>query len=308
MLKDIFICPQVFTEPTLNSSNWKDIKYLLENIMNSGYIVAIKRKKWIRDTNGNISRLEPKVKYQLLELIKVLKSRERIVEHPIFESNIDEESGWLNYALQLNEKRHLFSILSSSALESTLTLEQLEEININEKFGVTGSKRFTLSSENIEKLLIPFLSYAKKITIIDPYFYIHESRYEDSLRIIAKLLGERRGEKQACTIIVNCKWADKINTNGRKEKWEKTIFKIKNESGQSIEINCWEEQEGSIKMHDRYLITNQSGLVSAAGTNIDENQQSEWSIKDYREQGDVLSQYKSNSSPFNLMYKISTEE
>lgn len=308
MLKDVFICPQVFTEPTLNSSNWKDIKYLLENIMNSGYIVALKRKQWIRDANGNISKLEPKVKDPLLKLIKVLKSRERIVEHPISESTIDEESDWLNYALQLNEKRPLFSIFSNSALESTLTLEQLEETNINEKYGLTGSKRFTLSSENIEKLLIPFLSYAKKITIIDPYFHIHESRYADSLRIIAKLLGERRGEKQACTIIVNCKWADKINTNDRKNKWKKTISDIKNESGQSVEINCWEEQEGSIKMHDRYLITNQSGLVSAAGTNIDDNQQSEWSIKDYREQEDILSQYKSNSSPFNLIYKISTEE
>ena len=306
MLKDIFICPQVFTEPTLNSSNWKDIKYLLENIMNSGYIVALKRKKWIRDTNWNISKLEPKVKYQLLELIKVLKSRERIVEHPISESNIDEESDWLKYALQLHEKRHLFSILSTNVLESTLTLEQLEETNINEEYGVTGSKRFTLSSENIEKLLIPFLSYAKKITVIDPYFYIHESRYEDSLRIIAKLLGERRGEKQASAIIVNCKWVGKINNY--KRVWKNTISEIKNESGQSIEINCWEEQEGSIKMHDRYLITNQSGLVSAAGTNIDDNQQSEWSIKDYRERGAILSQYETNSSPFNLICKISTEE
>jgi len=306
MLKDVFICPQVFTEPTLNSSNWKDIKYLLENIMNSGYIVALKRKQWIRDTNGNISKLEPKVKGPLLKLIKTLKSRERIVEHPISESTIDEESDWLNYALQLNEKRHLFSIFSNRALESTLTLEQLEEININEKYGLTGSKTFTLSSENIEKLLIPFLSYAKKITIIDPYFYIHESRYENSLRIIAKLLGERRGEKQASAIIVNCKWVGKINNF--KRVWENTISEIKNESGQSIEINCWEEQEGSIKMHDRYLITNQSGLVSAAGTNIDVNQQSEWSVKDYREQEDILSQYKSNSSPFNLIYKLSTEE
>lgn len=307
MLKDIFICPQVFTEPTLNSSNWKDIKYLLENIMNSGYIVALKRKKWIRDTNWNISKLEPKVKYQLLELIKVLKSRERIVEHPISESNIDEESDWLKYALQLHEKRHLFSILSSNALESTLTLEQLEETNINEKYGVTGSKRFTLSSENIEKLLIPFLSYAKKLTVVDPYFYIDTAGSESSLRIIAKLLGERRGSHQSGSIVINCS-SEKRNINSYKKTWRNILLDIKNETGHVIEINIWARKEDSIRMHDRYLITNQSGLVSAAGTSVYELQQSEWSIKDYREHDDILSQYKPNSSPFNLICKISTEE
>jgi len=66
------------------------------------------------------------------------------------------------------------------------------------------------------------------------------------------------------------------------------------------------ERGNSIKMHDRYLFTNQCGLVCAAGTNIDDRQQSEWSIKDYRELETMLCQYKPNSTPFDLLEQIST--
>jgi hypothetical protein len=296
MLKEVFISPQVFTEPTINPSSWKDIKYLLENLLNSGYIIGVKRKKWIKDVNQNISRLEPRVKDHLMRIITVLKDRNRIVDHPSLDSQIDNEQDWLDFVLKLNAQRKLKSIFATHSQGNILTPDYLEDININEEFGVPGSQSLILSSDNIANILTPFLSYAKKLTIIDPYFHLHESRYEESLRIMAGLLGERRGEKQSGTIVINCKWAPKLknyknfSTNIKNE--------IQNESGHKIDINCWEEQENKIKMHDRYLITNQSGLVSAAGTNIDDFQQSEWSIKDHRELGNVLSNYKENSSTY----------
>ena len=99
MLKDIFISPQVFTEPTINQDSWKDIKHLLENILNSGYVIGLKRKRWIKETNSNISKLEPKIKDHLMALIKILKDRERIVDHPTAEIDFGNESDWLKLVL-----------------------------------------------------------------------------------------------------------------------------------------------------------------------------------------------------------------
>jgi hypothetical protein len=306
MLKEVFITPQVFTEPTINSSSWKDIKYLLESLLNSGYLIGGNRKKWIKDVRWNISFLEPRVKDRLMHIISGLKDRDRIVDHPSLDSQIENEQDWLVFVLKLNAQRNLNSIFATHSQKHILSPEQLEDIDISDRFGVGGSQSLVLSSDNISNILIPFLSYAKKLTIVDPYFYLHETRYEQSLRIMANLLGERRGERQACTIVINCKWASKLNNY--KNVWKNIKAKIQDESDHKIEIYCWEEQENSIKMHDRFLITNQSGLVSAAGTNVDDLQQSEWSIKDYRERDNILSNYKENSSPFKLMHHVSTRD
>ena len=306
MLKEVFISPQVFTEPTINPYNWKDIKYLLENLKSSGYIIGVRRKKWIKDVMWNISRLEPKVKDHLMHILTGLKDRDRIVDHPISEDTIEAESGWLEFILKLNELRSLHSIIATHSDQNMMSLDQLEDVNINDEYGISGSNSFMLSEENMEIILLPFLSYAKKITIIDPYFYLNYDRYENSLNLIARMLGERRGElRQVGSITIHCKWASKLNNY--KKVWANIIGDIHERYGHTINVFAWEECDGDLKMHDRYIISNQAGLVSAAGTNIDDLQQSEWSIKDYRELGTIMAHYKENSSPFKLMHTFSSQ-
>ena len=65
-------------------------------------------------------------------------------------------------------------------------------------------------------------------------------------------------------------------------------------------IRVWDRKIDSIKLHERYIITDQVGIVSGAGTDKDDYQQSEWSIKDYGTLDEILRQYKENSSPFEL--------
>ncbi len=307
MLKDIFISPQVFTEPTINQESWRDIRDLLENILNSGYLIGLKRKTWIKESKWNISKLEPKIKDRFFKIIEILNDRERIVDHPVLDLKLQNEDDWLSNIIHLHHKRSLHSIFSTHAHQEVLATTYLDDILISEEYGISGSERFVLSSEIIERILIPFLSYAKKLTIIDPYFYIDMDRYESSLRMIAKLLGERRGTNQLGSISIHCK-SDESRKKNYSKTWRNCLNDIKVVTGHKIEVNCWRHKDGSIKMHDRYLITNQAGLVSAAGTNVDDFQQSEWSIKKYGELQSVLVQYKENSSPFEFDYRISTEE
>ncbi len=308
MLKEVCITPQVFDNEHLDLSNWKDIKNLLDAITESGYIVGLNSKDWTKTVLENIRVLEPKIKDKLFNVISTLKDRDRIVRHPKSQDiMLDSEDSWYKLAESLDVLRHFYKIITTKAYsDEVLTLEELEDINIYQEFGISGSQHSVKSIENLNKILLPFLSYSKKLTIIDPYFYLNSSRYEETLKVVAKCFMERRGEIGKGSIIINCKYDDQKHTDYVLKEWQKVLVRMSEQFPHTFTINAWCVRYGELKMHDRYFITNQSGLVSAAGADKDDRQQSEWSLKDYRDLNTVISQYKVNSSPFDLKRTITT--
>jgi len=306
MLKEICITPNVFECGHITSANWKDIKNLLEVISNSGFILGLNNKDWKKSVFENIGQLEPMIKDRLSSILSILRDRDRIVGHPKNNrfSGAKEED-WMDVALELNNIRVFYKIIATQAYGGkAFTVKQLEETNISHEFGITGSTRILKTAKNLHKLLLPFLAYSKKITIIDPYFQLDQIKYKDTLKIVAECFRERRGKRECGRILIHCKWNVKSKSEDLVKddlvKWQKTIAKMSGTYNHSIEVHVWAGIDDSVKLHDRYFITNQSGLVSAAGTDVDNRQQSEWSIKKYEELNTVLSQYNKNSSPFKL--------
>lgn len=307
MLKEICITPEVFDEKYLNNSNWKDLKNLLENIENSGYIIGLNNNDWKKQVRQNINKFDLKIRDRLNSILDILNNRNRLVGHP--KSNINPlcDEDWKKIAEDLNNIRNFYSIITSSPFsQNSISLEKLEDININDMFGITGSNHSIKTVEELEKILIPLLSYAKKVTIIDPYFDISTKRYKETLECIAKSYKNRRGIREKGIIIINC--SDKIFNDSLIKNWQNLIKLIYNEFGHLITINVWGKKDDSLKMHDRYIITDQSGISSAAGIDKDDSQQSEWSIKDYSSLNGILEQYKENSSPFDLKYIVTMQE
>lgn len=293
MLKEICITPEVFDEEHLDNSNWKDVKNLLENIENSGYIIGLNNNDWKKEVRHNINKFDLKIKDRLNSILDVLNNRNRIVGHP--KGNIkplcDEE--WKQIAEGLNNIRDFYSIITTLPFSNNcISLEQLEDININETFGITGSKHYIKTVEELERIFIPLLSYARKVTIIDPYFDLNTKRYKETLEYISKAFKNKRGIKEKGTITINC--SDKIFTENIIKNWQSFIKFIYSEFGHLVTINVWGQKYDSLKMHDRYIITDQSGISSAAGTDKDDRQQSEWSIKDYCSLNGILEQYTEN--------------
>ena len=306
MLKEICITPNVFECGHITSANWKDIKSLLQVIAYSGFILGLNNKDWKKSVFENIGQLEPMIKDRLSTILSMLRDRDRIVGHPKNNrfSGAKEED-WMDVALELNDIRNFYKIIATQAYGGkAFTLKQLEETDIPHEFGLTGSTQILKTAKNLHKLLLPFLAYSKKITIIDPYFQLDQIKYKDTLKIVAECFRERRGKREHGRILIHCKWniKSKIEDLVKDDlvKWQKTIAEMSRKYNHSIEVCAWERIDDSIKLHDRYFITNQSGLVSAAGTDVDNSQQSEWSIKKYEELNTVLSQYNKNSSPFQL--------
>lgn len=306
MFKEICITPQVFDTENISNSNWKDLKNLLEALSNSGFIVGLNNKEWSRTVLNNVDHLPTKIRERFFGVMSLLKDRDRIVGHPK-QGQTDEENeeSWLKVAYQLDAICPFYKIIATQNYnDQTLSVDQLAEMNISDAFGITGSHHYVQSADNLRYVLQPFLSYSKKLTIIDPYFNLNSHRYQQSLRVIAQEFRSRRGERESGKIVIHCRWFEndrsKPDTQGYTDRWQAFLQKFKSDSPHEIEINGWEVLENSQKFHDRYLITNQGGLVSAAGTDKDDLQQSEWSMKDFNERNEILKQYKENSSPFRL--------
>lgn len=300
MLKEICITPQVFDNEHIDSSNWKDIKTLLETIKNSGYILGLNNNDWYKETIQNADKLEDKkIKEKFKSILALLKDRGRIYGHPKGSTKPLTENDWLSIANDLNEIREFFSIIATQHYnDKIIDYEDLEDTDISEVYGVTGSKHYVKSEEELKKIFLPLLSYAKKLTVIDPYFYIHEERYEKTLNFLAMSFKERRGQRDKGSIIINAKWDDRVEYKFK--TWQKIIDRIFKEYGHTVSINLWSKKEDGIKMHERYIIADKIGIVAGAGTDKDNFQQSEWSIKDYNDLDDILSQYRENADVFDL--------
>lgn len=306
MLKEICITPQVFDNNHIDSSNWKDIKNLLETIKNSGYILGLNNNDWYKEVIQKVDKIDDhKVKEKFKSILSLLKNRGRIYGHPKSSVIPQSENDWLSIAEKLNELREFYSIIATKHYnDKTIDYEDLEDLDISEYFGFTGSRHFIKSEEQLENIFLPLLSYAKKLTIIDPYFYIHEVRYKTTLNIFAKFFKERRGLRDNGTITINCKWDDKLEYDLK--KWSKIISEVSEKYGHIIIFNLWSRKENGIKMHERYLITESTGIFVGAGTDKDDYQQSEWGLKEYHQLDEIRSQYDENADVFKLEYVVTS--
>ena len=333
MLKEFCITPQVFDAKNL-SSYYPYLKILLEIIESSGYIIDLNNGAWARATRNiiNNSQQNENQKNKLNSIYDFLKDRHRIVGHPKGSISPNTEEDWLSVIEELNNLRELNVVLATKKYKSTtLTLEQLEDINISESFGITGSEHYVKSAKELKIIFLPLLSYAKKVTIIDPYFNISIPRFKDTLYLIAQTFKEKRGTRTSGgTITINLSikvFIKKYDNQDSKEeldkiisqrindsyhkKWKKIIEDIYIKYQHSVKIYVWDrKEEDTLKMHDRYIITDQAGISSAAGTDKDEYQLSEWSIKTYSSSIDMLSKYKAQRddtndvSIFRLKYEV----
>ncbi|WP_260952439.1 hypothetical protein [Campylobacter sp. RM16187] len=308
MLKEIFITPEVFLKSNMSVNNFYNLKSLLENIKNGGFVLSLENKDWIKYVLSNISSCIPQHRDLLSKLISHLKDRERIEFQPKIGIEPQTEDDWLKIAQNINSIKRINSIFSNKATDYTLTLNHLDSIDLVNEYGYNGSIKRVKTEKELEKIFSIIVAYAKKVTIIDPYFYLHIPRYKVSLEIIAKNFGERRNNKICGNIIIHCRFQENEygNFQTKLKKWQEVCNFIYSKYGHIITIFVWKEKIGNIKMHDRYLITNQVGLLVAAGLDKDDNQESEFSLKLYEELSNITSPFDRNNPLFDLAFEVTS--
>ena len=318
MLKDICITPQVFDSEHLDNTNAPYLKILLQMIKRSGYIVGLNNKEWISATLQTINDNDQlKNKDMFIKLIYNLKKVERIVRQPKGEIQAINEKDWVLISEELNKIRQFYARLSTEAFNENIFVSTLlEEIDIDEKFGMAGAKHYLKTKETFINVLAPLLSYSKKIVVIDPYFNVSKQEasqdYKTTLDIIAQYLGERRGnrDRQGGAIIIHrsSKDIEKINLN----IWQKVINEIYDKYKHIVTIKVWNKGSRKLnerQLHERYIIATDKklGMSIGAGLDINELTESEFSIKESSDLDEIISQYNNNNSVFNLFCTITAK-
>lgn len=314
MLLDYAITPQVFEKSYIkeNAEQQFALVALLQDISQRGMITALNNKDWTKEVQSRVSNLSKTPMEKLQTLLKKLKDRQRIVGHPKDENQLasQNEEQWLIIARNLDRHAKFTSIVAREVCEDCVVPSIAYELTSDID---QGTQIIVQNEENMKKELSSLLRYARKVTLIDPYFNVSIPRFKKSFFLIAESLSERRGERlKESRIIINVRHAneqsaktfqDRTDTAEYDKNWKEMFEIAGNKYGHKCELRVWDDGK---KMHDRFLITNQCGVQIGLGLDVDfsSSRESSWNLVRYDQLSKKLESVEENSSPYKLIKRI----
>ncbi|MDD3594855.1 hypothetical protein [Sulfuricurvum sp.] len=313
MFLDFAIVPQVFEKAYLedNPEQLFALTALLRDISQRGMITALNNKDWNKEVLERIKILPKNSFEKMTVILNVLKDRHRIVGHPKQENiQYTTEMDWLALAKDLDTKATFETIISTQYCESCQQPLQAHE-HMSEL--EAGTQVIIQNRENMKIQLSPLLRYARKLTLIDPYFNVTQKRFKDSLELMAECLSQRRGERlKESQIIINARFVDEYgakNYNDRTDtpeydqKWKEIFNNIQQRYGHKCKLQLWDDNK---RMHDRYILTDQCGVSVGLGLDMDytDSRESSWGMLQYDLYVKKREAVVENSSPYSLKKTI----
>ena len=236
-------------------------------------------------------------------MFEKLRDQNLIVGHPRSKIKALSEKDWIDVAEISNDKKPFFSIVGSQ--EYNEHVSTIEDLILSQHWSEerTSSHFIEQNEENMKKELVNMLPYAKKVTLIDPYFNTTKYTFRKSLELIAEQFGSRRGMRQRGSIQVHAKYQQgQTDTQQYADSWKRISKEIFQKYGHICSLYLWDNT--GKKMHDRFIITDQCGVQVGAGLDIRNEGNSTWSKLEYNILSDILKNYVENSSSFGLKMKL----
>lgn len=295
MLYDFSCTPQLFTEEALSSekSNMFYLQLFLKEIYKNGIIADLNNGDWKKNVLQQINSLPPMYKDKLLHLFSTLKDHNLIVGHKKFELKPSNELEWIKLAELSDDLQSFFSIVSYEQASKTQTLQDLLESERWQEERLT-THHIIQNEENLLSELKPILNYARKVTLIDPYFNTLKARYRTTLNLVAEQLRIQRGNAQKGTIEIHARFVlGELDDSKFISSWQRSSKEIFQKYGHLCKLYLWDKADS---WHDRYIITDQCGIHVGAGLDVREDGKSTWAKLDYNTLADIVKDFRENSS------------
>jgi len=313
LFNEFALTPQLFSKDYCerDSVTGKEILYFLKQLRTNGLIANINKNQWMKAVIEYRNELSPEYRDKLSKVFEYLQDHHRIVEHEtVVEENISSEMDWLNVAMKEDEIKPYAAMLFTGEVEKpnskTYTVEEVMEHDLLD--GLSTGLNLVHAIENIRKHVEDFLLYAKKLTIIDPYF-TYNQKDDDALMMYAELFGKRRGNRyKNKKMIVHTLYNTKDryhdpDSDAYKDRWITVCKRIHEKYHHRITINLWDDRS----MHDRFMITNQGGISAGRGFGINEKLDSYWVLMDDNTRSQKLNYFNPNVNP-NIKLVLSLNE
>ncbi|MCK5157442.1 MAG: hypothetical protein KAQ69_13520 [Spirochaetales bacterium] len=282
-------------------------------------LCAIKEKGQLANLNGGVwfnvinemqmSQLSPKRRNKIRKVLEVTKKRNHLVEHqrrPTVRN--DARDKWLHYAQLSHEERELFAVISNkdtlysfSNNHTRIRIHSLDFIESTkfEGWSETREAYIRLIKSELFSTLEPVLRNANEIHLIDPYL-APENRFKDILDICSKMLRYRTKSKKTRKItLYTMSYLDqydwKKDKDPSKDMWSTFLFQLLKRDNISFEIiyltRNYDKKNDLIKLHDRFIFTNQCGVRSSKGWDIDHKSTSHITFMDYDNYVNIYHEY-----------------
>ena len=310
ILKEVTFTPNVFDKSFifLIRKRYSKLISILESLIDSGIIVA-PSYLWKEQVYQFLKEYDEEDKEDLIALLKEADGRNRIISLPIDVSNSAQENIWIRTIEKLYSSRSFDFAAATIDTTTTKTLEHIER----SKYKNTGAKVEKQTFDYMQKMLIPILSYAEIVKIIDPYFNLSEERFSKTLQLICEYAGYNRGYKDSIIIDIHTSVKAMLNHDkelvwNMTESWKNLIQNYEDLYGHSISLYIWEERKRKDSWHERWIITNQCGIFIGKGSDISNWTDSTWGILDWEELPEISNKFDINRQVYNYIGRVISDK
>lgn len=318
MLYEYAMTPDLFDSKFLDANDPNGIILLeiLRGLAQYGVLANLNKDRWILHVRERVNSLSPALKHKVLNCLSLLKDRHRFVRHPICKTgNPNSDFEWLELALDSHDKVPFHAIILSQALMDNCESDCSEFVEYS---GLLDSSQWseckkqtltlTKSPADYCSNLTPILRYAESLALIDPYLSPEVPRYFKTIEICSNLLRYRRGyDKLSGRIDIHADAKHQTRNRSINDclvEWENKLRPLVDEDKHRFRIFLWEANPGSESMHDRYILTDQCGLLIPGGLDCRSDSHpnsTNWSLVDEEVRCKRWENYHPSTSPFNLL-------
>lgn len=299
-----------------NEANGVVLHQILRGLADNGMLANLHKDGLVKHIHKDrIPSLSPALRDKVLTCLNHLDDRHRLVRHPKrIDGDPASDLDWLQLALGSHQTIPFHAIVSSRDL-----MDQCDEqcpafvdfpVCLDSQQWDSRRRTLTLSKTDADyrSALSCILRHAKTASLVDPYLNCQESRYMDTVALCAETMGQRVNERLKGRIHVHAEMKHQ-KPYGKTEKeyldgWEAKLKPIVAKEGHRFKIHLWESLPGSESMHDRYLLTDQCGVIVPGGldcrTHTHANKTT-WSLMDDEDRRAALQDYDPVTGLFKLL-------
>lgn len=251
-------------DPTAIGSDWNNFKYLIEKFgFDKGRLISKIPGKWERRVIAAAKDAGiPDVRMQsLVEKLRHAK-KQRIAD---FGREYNTEESWMENARRLHSVRPFRAIISlenDPSCQAAIAIDECDEEN--ELINAPISRDIPRTSEMIAEALLLLSLSSNQIDIIDPFFDIN-SKSQDFAGPLKTLL-ENLKAMGGVNKVIRVHW--RSHSSRPTSEYLATTLPSTNlpiPEGFVLELLEWEQIKGGEDLHDRYVLTDNGGILIGAG-------------------------------------------
>ena len=333
MLYSFAITPDVFEPWAVNDRNREGLILveLLRGMVENGLLANLHGGQWITHVRRcqDADKRSPELRARINTCLNLLGNRHRLVNRPKGSPRDETDAcRWLFWALERHRTDADDRFQGIFATETNIDLSEVVDdvlvplsgaLDFSGWRGRPQSIRFPKTQVELRRHLAPLVRYASMVTLIDPYLVSHKARFFDTVQHCASLLGKRDGTQKAGHIRIHAgdprqESPDELQESPaeRLDRWKRALQPVAAQYGHKFRVSLWANTPGGKRFHDRYILTDQCGVVVPGGLDFAEDSAranfSGWNLLDYAQVVDILqNEFHPRKSPYCHLGSVEVE-